>query len=1349
MKKAIVLLSLCAALPAVADDLYVDGRGGSPYATIQEAVEAARSGDTVWVRPGVYDRGGCVDSAGGTNRVCITKTLTLRATSDDPADTVIVGALDPAGNLGCGAAAVRCVCVCAGAGDVVIVRGFTIRNGAGHLADGAASDVRTYAGGASVESGNAWFADCRFSGNRGRRGGQARGGTYLRCRFSEGYGAEAAVAATLVHCLLTASDSAGGASYLIGADVSCVNCTFYRNGATYLSSGLDASHALANCILAGQSFLTYSAGKVTARNSLFCSQANAATAIGNVDAAHLEATDCVTGRPNEQFLAPAFEDWRLVQGSEAVGLGVADALSRFSPPSGLDVYEDYAHGDVPRDGAIQAGCVQAVATPAGGRVRVEGDFPFVIAGRTVYKDLYFWPDAYPTQCLATIAHEADVGVYRVNCAAGMASWIRYPLSDDTFWFVPPPEPSVALTCTVVRASSVVHVDPTASAAEADGSAERPYRTLQSAVEASAVGGLVRAAAGDYREGGAVADGVSNRVAIAKALRLVGAGAGKSFIWGARDPAAAATADGCGANAVRCIQESGNNVCIQGFTLVEGHAGLSSVEESPNHNMPMDQGGAAKTGGACVIADCVITNCVAYRGSAGYGPHLVRCRVTCCGGCGGSRLVEQARLTSCAVYGCLGPDGEKGRGTGLATLLDGCLARQSTLVAADAGQRAVGSQHVAEGCVIAEGLPPSASWAWTARGCFTAPGYYPAADVDGHAPDAVTGDIRFVDGAAHDYRLLATSDAIGHGHYDAATFYQGYEPGLDAQPLLFVDGKPLPGALQRPVPVLIAPTGLVAGTLSLCGTNAVDEGETVTVELTGARRPVEGFLEDGKIRPGTRWTYTAPTFGASGGVSVADVPTVVFGTNWYVNASRPDDSGDGFTPETAKRTLIAICTNAYLLAGDVVHAAPGDYAEGAALHGSAQTIRARALVRSGVALVADGGPDVTFITGAPASAPFRAGDLGCGADAVRCAVAEADGVLEGFTLRKGSAHWLLNEAGTDTQRVDDNYAGGFLGLSPRARLVNCMVTDCVAPRSALAHGGRYERCRLLGDTAQIGTGFDGNFPERFGGFYDSTILVSSLFTVQFPLVNCTVRNTSRASAAGFEQVYLTDEGLQGVTNSVFACKIRNIGTAEGFSPPNVGNIVCTGIAGTAPTASNAAKFKLLPIERIEQAYRLDTLAFTGVRVDDFVDCGVDREEVRAAVDVDGLPRVSNRVIDLGAAEYDWRPEFGKTLSRRHVAVRTATANVTTNAVAGLELADGDVLELDWTFKAEGRAAFDVVAGAGEVVVFVDGVRVLPEGVRYSIAGTSGVHRVSIAYSGLDSAVVSAFASPQIGLSVIIR
>lgn len=1350
MKNLTSYFMCCAAFSATAADLYVDCHGNAPYSTIQAAVDAAQSGDTVYVRPGIYDNGGGVDAAEGTNRVHITKSLTLAATSDDPADTVIVGAFDSAEKFGRGPAAVRCVLVQATASDVVVIRGFTIRDGACHASEGVAGDARTYAGGASAESGNVWFADCRFFGNRGVRGGQVRGGTYLRCRFEGGCGAETAAAATLVYCLVTATlpSSESGANYLVGTDVSCINCTFYRNGTKYLASALDEQHALKNCVLAGQDYLTYSAGHIEASHTLFCRQKDSASPIDNADTSRLTSADCIEGKANEQFMAPAFEDWRLVTGSDAIGLGTADALSTLHPPAGLNVYEDYAHGEVPHEGTINAGCVQAVATPAGGRVRVEG-LPFVVADQTVYEDLYFHPEAYPTQYQAEISHTSDIGVYRIDCMADGDRRIRYPMPDDTFAFVPPPDTSISMTCSVIRAASVIHVDPTADVGVADGTSERPYATLQDAVGASKSMGLIRAAAGHYRDGGTLADGVSNRVAITKALRLVGAGAERSFIHGAGDPNAPVGANGCGSGAVRCVQAIEGNICVQGFTLVDGHAGLSSAEENPSHNTPMDQGGAVKTGGSCIISDCVISNCVAYRGSAGYGPHLVRCRVTRCSGFGGVRLVEQGRMTSCAVYGCVASGSADGAGGPI--LLDTCTARQTTLVAdSSANQRAVGSQHVAYGCVISGGIAPSASWAWTVRGCFTAPNYYPAADTAGNAPDAATGNIRFADARAHDYRLLATSEAIGHGYYDEATFWKTYEPGLDGTPLLFVDGKPLPGAFQRPVPVLIAPSAIDAGMLSLSGTNAVEEGDTVVVELSDARRPVKGFLVDGNVQPGTRWTYTAPSFGASGGVSVTDVPVFVFGTNWYVNAAMPDDSGDGFTLESAKRTLISICTNDYLMAGDVIHAARGDYTEGAARHSASDAIRARVLVPSGVTVVSDEGPSVTFITGAQATTSCREGTLGCGSDAVRCAVVEADGVLKGFTLRNGYARWLLDGAGGDTQRIDDNYAGGFLGLSPRACLVDCTVVDCIAPRSALAHGGRYERCRLMGDTASVGTGFDGNFQERFGGFYDSVILVSSMFTVDFPLVNCTVRNTSKNLQAGFEQVYLSDTSIQGVTNCVFACQIRNNGgTADGFRPPCSGNIVCTGIAGTQPTDANAARFKVMSIERIAQAYNLETLSFTGAKVAELVDCGVNREEYGNSMDVDGNLRVLNRTIDLGAAEYDWRADFGRALSRSRVSVRTATANVTTNAVSGLELADGDLLELDWMFKVGGTATFNISAAMSEVSVSVDGVRVSPEGSTYSIFGAPGAHRVAIAYSGDGAAVVSAFMDPKIGMAVIIR
>ena len=92
MKKTLMLLATAVAAAAFADEIYVDCNGTKDYATIQAAVDAANDGDTIWVLPGTYATGGKLDGKGFLNRVYISRPLTIRATSSNPADTLIVGA---------------------------------------------------------------------------------------------------------------------------------------------------------------------------------------------------------------------------------------------------------------------------------------------------------------------------------------------------------------------------------------------------------------------------------------------------------------------------------------------------------------------------------------------------------------------------------------------------------------------------------------------------------------------------------------------------------------------------------------------------------------------------------------------------------------------------------------------------------------------------------------------------------------------------------------------------------------------------------------------------------------------------------------------------------------------------------------------------------------------------------------------------------------------------------------------------------------------------------------------------------------------------------------------------------
>jgi len=246
------LAAFAAAFTAGADSLYVDCNGTKEYTTIQAAVDAANEGDTIWVLPGTYATGGRVDGNGFTNRVYISKGLTLRATSSNPDDTHIVGAKDESGDVhGRGPAAVRGVYVANGTANAV-VWGFTIRGCAspsmGLPGDGGMG------GGATVPDKTAksnWFVNCVFRDNTGARGAHAYGGFFLRCRFEAGYGTETVQDATLVNCLVVDNPSTGtgqgnagsGGNYLVSGGA-YYNTTFYHNLNNYFAQGL---HNVYNC----------------------------------------------------------------------------------------------------------------------------------------------------------------------------------------------------------------------------------------------------------------------------------------------------------------------------------------------------------------------------------------------------------------------------------------------------------------------------------------------------------------------------------------------------------------------------------------------------------------------------------------------------------------------------------------------------------------------------------------------------------------------------------------------------------------------------------------------------------------------------------------------------------------------------------------------------------------------------------------------------------------------------------------------------------------------------------------------------------------------------------------------
>lgn len=261
LPKLILALPALISLTATAETRYVDLNSPSPTSpylawttaatNIQDAVDAAVEGDLVLVTNGVYRTGGRVVFGAMTNRVAVTKPITLQSVNGANYSFI-------EGNSPIGSNAVRCVYLT----NQAQLIGFTLTNGATLLSGdptyersggGVWCDISTNSTPLSIYP---IISNCVIVANAAAfAGGGGYNGRYERCLIkgnTANTGGGGVNGGVLRNCLIVGNHSfsiagAGGAMSIITAK----NCTIVSNSAS--SSGVGGVKggviSVVNCII--------------------------------------------------------------------------------------------------------------------------------------------------------------------------------------------------------------------------------------------------------------------------------------------------------------------------------------------------------------------------------------------------------------------------------------------------------------------------------------------------------------------------------------------------------------------------------------------------------------------------------------------------------------------------------------------------------------------------------------------------------------------------------------------------------------------------------------------------------------------------------------------------------------------------------------------------------------------------------------------------------------------------------------------------------------------------------------------------------------------------------------------
>ena len=1363
-----------------------------PYFSVQEAVDAASEGDTVFIKNGVHDVGGSLDGfkTSMSNRVYVTKSLTLVGESKEGA--IIKGAYATEGvddmGLGCGANAVRCLGINA---DNVVVSNLTLTGGATHNTTAGNDKEENNGGGVYVANGRTGvvLVDCIVSNNVARRAGALRyandgaanHGNCLLVRTwvhaNKALDRDPAVRGCLAaFCLFTGHYSSSSLSYA----VTFVNCTFADGFGRNHSGSADVAGY--NCLFADTWFKDENA----------VDQAPAAAqwhncAFNKQDATTTSTTNaaCVFNPGYDLFMAPPLADYRLHDGAMTV-IGKGDASFLDQIPEAYRNIDFYGHAV---DAAsVSLGCAQEVVAPTGGTITFAGQSGMSDAkqplgsygvktdcglysfnGRPLgnSKDLGY-VRTMEGRTVVTVTHdpagatsEARQNGLHSFAASGSDTMRRFAQMDGSFALMAPPA-GKTLTLTPTFNDAVLTVDRASTSENPDGTEDAPYASIQAAIDKVASGkfATIRVKAGVYdNDAGRLANNLTNRIfSNGRKVRLVSVdGRGKAVLLGAPDPSVALDAwpFGCGAGAMRCaVLQDG--CAIQGFALTRGYS-------NTNADNTGRRGGALWLNQGAAALDCVITNNVGWQGVAINGAEsglvpsafALRCYIADnypitdaakTGGIGG--IVRSTTVGSSILYDNHGSNfgSYERQYTFQTTLADGA--------GADNGNLLNGANNV-NAVILAK------------TGNLSSPtligGVYQTANgkINVEASSSfMNADPLLADPAYGDFRLGATSPARTCGvttHDDftdstKAAYYMFGATDFFGNVFRLFDGKPVCGAVD-----LYAPTVIFNGETKVLG---VSSDRTLTYTSTGDDpHPWLGLevTENGTVTTNATksFTYTVPdSIDNPYALTIRDL----YDSNWYVSDADGDDANAG-SSAAPKKTLKGALQ--YAVSGDTVHVAAGTYATETmtqtkafgAMNNAAYALPSRAVVPAGVSVIG-AGADKTFIVGAE-DPSAEAANKGCGPNAVRCVALAKGARLSGFTLTGGRTNAGTKNAEGSFPNVDDDEGGGVLAEygteADLAVVSDCIISNCVARRGGGGYNGVYNRVQFLENSIIQ----SGNGAAARGNDGKSCILANCLIdrnegwaTVYYPtLVNCTFGADNTHSGNREGQQVIAD--APAVTNClILGTKIATARTAF------------YGCAFSSATETLLKKNSSAGVDAsclVSDDLSVDANLAPVIGANDAVDAAGAAFYDAAKwgdLDVYGNPRVMNgNRLDVGAVEADWRPLYTKKIGKRFVvtavdpAVELVDDGVAIPAGASLAATVGRAGRADGAYFLKATVADGATCAVTRDGVAAESLTAGENVVRY-VTGETGLSDFVFTADALGSTVLSSLKADT-GMLLILR